>query len=470
MNEQHNPELRHYATESLRDARNTISRASTELLTTRARVEKYISSDVERAKDSYIELQKVQKRILKAFADARLALLEMEEYSLANMAGKLRDGFSKFNLMSKAYKPVYEALIGFTKKLPESTDTVNAQVIGRLMNNVRMGYYPTEETNIRYITEGIKFPDGVTTNLFDPCCGCGKALRQMAEGNNCFAFGMELDEHRAEEAQIRLHRVGIGSFFHSRISSEAFHLLLLNPPYLSVLTEGGGRTRSEKRFLIECIGNLMMGGLLVYIIPYYRLTADICRILSDNFEDITVWRFTDSEFSKFKQVAVLGTRKKRADDAETAAKLEELSYSPMSLPCISEIEAQRYILPDTLKKVEIFKGERFNEKELERQLTRSDSIKKLMNMKSDLDSGDKKPLLPLSIGQIGLVGGSGMINGLIECDTPHIIKGRIVKVKTIERDEQYSANGSRIGAEIKEVISNKMVFNVLTPDGFKALT
>ena len=36
-------------------------------------------------------------------------------------------------------------------------------------------------------------------------------------------YGVELDESRAEEAQTRLHRVGVGSFFHSRISSEAFH-------------------------------------------------------------------------------------------------------------------------------------------------------------------------------------------------------------------------------------------------------
>ena len=38
-----------------------------------------------------------------------------------------------------------------------------------------------------------------------------------------------------EEAQTRLHRVGIGSFFFSRVSHEVFHLLFLNPPYLSAL-------------------------------------------------------------------------------------------------------------------------------------------------------------------------------------------------------------------------------------------
>ncbi len=61
-----------------------------------------------------------------------------------------------------------------------------------------------------------------------------------------------------------------------------------------------------------------------------------------------------------------------------------------------------------------------------------------------------------------------MINGLIECDTPHIIKGRIVKVKNTE--EQFDQRGNHTGAEVREVISNKMIFNVLTPNGFLALS
>ena len=213
----------------------------------------------------------------------------------------------------------------------------------------------------------------------------------------------------------------------------------------------------------------MIGGVLIYVIPYYRLTEDICRLLSDNFNDLSVWRFTDAEFRKFKQVAILGARKKRATDAETAARLEKLAYAPAKIPVITELQEDRYVVPGVEKAVEVFKGERFNEKELERQLSHSDSIRRLMNAKSELDRGQKHPLLPLSIGQIGLVGGSGMINGLIECDTPHIIKGRIIKVKNTEREEKFSYNGRYTGAEIKETVSNKMVFNVLTPKGFKSL-
>lgn len=460
---------RYYALERLREGRLTIERSAKMLLICRARIEKYRQTELARAQEAYIELQRTRDRILTALSDVRLALLEAEEYRLSTTAGKLQMGLSGFNLMSMAYKPVFEALTDLTAKLPDENQTTNAAIIGRLMNNVRLGYYPTDSENIAHILRGVRFPASVVSNLLDPCCGCGKALRQLAQGNNCYAFGVELDECRAEEAQTRLHRVGVGSFFHSRISSEAFHVLFLNPPYLSVLNESGNRARHEKRFLVESLNHLMIDGLLIYIIPYYRLTPDICRILCDNFSDISVWRFTDGEFKKFKQVALLGLRKRRRDDPAGADVLEKLAYSPTTLPCITELQEDRYSIPALSKTVEIFKGEKFNEKELEQQLRRSDSFKKLM-ARSELDNADKRPLLPLSIGQVGLIGGSGMINGLIECDTPHVIKGRIIKVKHVETEDKYSSRGLHTGQEIREVISNKMIFNVLTPDGFRALT
>ena len=43
-------------------------------------------------------------------------------------------------------------------------------------------------------------------------------------------------------------------------------------------------------------------------------------------------------------------------------------------------------------------------------------------------------------------------------------------MRSVEREEQFSDRGMHMGAQVKEVVSNKMVFNVLTPQGFKALT
>ena len=457
-----------YALDQLAQLQGKIVRLSQSMVLQRARIERCRQSDLAAARDIYAELSKTRETLVEALAQAQLFLMEMEEYALAKVSGQLRQGLAGFALMSTGYKSVYEALSRFASSLPVGQKT-NAAVVGRLMNNIKLGYYPTDPDNIDLLLRGIKFPEGVTTNLLDPCCGCGKALRQLAQGNNCYAYGVELDESRAEEAQTRLHRVGFGSFFHSSISREAFHLLFLNPPYLSVINESGGRSRHEKRFLIESLPALAYGGLLIYVIPYYRLTPDICRILVDNFDDLSVWRFTEREFRKFKQVAVLGIRKPRETEPQDTLWLEELASAPMSIRSLAEMPEERYALPDHPIEVNTFKGERFNQKELEQQLRRCNSFAQMM-ARSELDSGVKRPLLPLSISQIGLIGGSGMINGLIACDTPHIIKGCIVKVIRTESEEKFSAQGNHIGSEVKETITNKMIFNVLTPNGFKALT
>ncbi len=457
-----------YVVEQLKTLQGSIGSLLQGMVLQRARVEKYKDTDLAAARDTFAELKTIRRNLAQAIGDARLLLMEAEEYQTAKTAAMLQAGLLRFDLMSNAYRPVYDAIQDFIKKFPVDGAT-SAAVIGRLMNDVKMGYYPTDLGNISLILRGIRFPEGVTTNLLDPCCGCGKALRQLAQGNNCFAYGVELDESRAEEAQTRLHRVGFGSFFYSQISHEAFHLLFLNPPYLSVLNESGSRARHEKRFLIESLPHLMYGGLLIYVIPYYRLTPDICRVLVDNFEGLTVWRFTDGEFKKFKQIAVMGLRKRRADVPEDALWLEKYTVDPATIPSLTELPEDQYPLPAQSLEVKTFKGERFNERELEQQLRRCDSFAQLM-ARSELDKGTKRPLLPLSISQIGLIGGSGMINGLIQCDTPHIIKGRIVKVTRTETEDRYASNGKHIGSEIHETISNKMIFNVLTPHGFRALT
>ena len=72
---------------------------------------------------------------------------------------------------------------------------------------------------------------------------------------------------------------------------------------------------------------------------------------------------------------------------------------------------------------------------------------------------------------VGLIGGSGLINGLMPCDSPHIIKGRIVKERLT--DSRITRVDERTGVplvtEMTETQTNKMVFHLLTADGFKAL-
>ena len=327
------------------------------------------------------------------------------------------------------------------------------------MNNVKMGYYPTDIAHVKMMKKALRFPEN-KVNLFDPCCGCGLALEALALGTDSVTYGTEIDEARGKEAETRLSRVGFGSFFFSRISSEAFHVLFLNPPYLNVIGEGGVKARSEKRFLVESMHHLMPDGVLIYIVPYYRLTYDICRVLCDNFRDISVFRFLDSEFSKFRQIVVFGIKKKKEDGSAEAEKLSRFAMLPEKIPVIDTLGTEVYTVPGIEKKVEVFKGANFNLGELKRQLAKSKSINMFFE-KSKIDAMEKRPLLPLNIGQVGLIGGSGLINGYVDCDTPHVIKGRIIKeVKRRENEEEGTLTETRV---------NRMLFNILTPEGVKHL-
>ncbi len=182
-------ETRYYAVEQLREAQKRLLDLSQSLVIWRGRVEKCRNTDLAAARDTFSVLQTVRRDLAETLGEIQLLLMESEEYQIAQTAGKLRNGLVGFNLMSDNCRPVYDTLHKFAEGLPVE-GTTNAAIVGRLMNNIKLGYYPTDPGNIALMLKGIQFPEGVTTNLFDPCCGCGKALRQLAQGNNCYTYGV----------------------------------------------------------------------------------------------------------------------------------------------------------------------------------------------------------------------------------------------------------------------------------------
>jgi len=469
MSEPHSAPVnqRFYVLETLTNLQTAISSDTDTMGQLRKRIGKYLDSDFEKARDAYFQLLQRRKTLVEHLRQAQLCLAELDSSAPVRQVGQLLQDVEQFNLETENYAEFTTTLQDFAAQIP-THQSASVHVIGRLMNQVKMGYYPTDIAHVSHIMRSITFPEGVVTNLLDPCCGEGLALRALADGNNCYTYGVELDEFRAEQAQDQLHRVGVGSFYGAQMSREAFHMIFLNPPYLNVIQEGGSRSRSEKRFLIESIPHLMYGGLMVYIVPYYRLTADICRLFCDNFEQISIHRFIEAEFKKFSQVAVMGLRKRRAT-VEGQADLLERQAAALDMPCLDRIEAGCYTLPAIEKKIELFKGAQFNIRELAQQLRQSKSIEKLLTTSNSLDARKKQPPLPLGFNQIGLLGGSGDINGLIDGEYPHIIKGRIRKVKK-RVEEQFCDGGGRFQyTEERITTTNQMVFNILTPDGFLSL-
>ena len=429
----------------------------------KARYDKYAKT--KRRAETLAELHMLVTSLFSRLAAIISLLNELEDSETAALACKLMAALKKYDYLNADYSKLCMVLEVFEKKLPTEEQAVNSVALGRLMNRVKMGYFPTDFTHVDLIRNAVVFPK-TSVNLLDPCCGCGLALERLAQGSNTITYGAEIDDCRSEQAQERIDRIATGSFFRSFMSHNAFHFAFLNPPYLSVMNESGGNSRLEKTFLAETIPHIMIGGLLVYIIPYYRMTEDICRVLAGDFEKLSVYRFLESEFKKFKQVAVFGQKKKRCEDMESARDIFNMMLNPEQIPSIFDLQPETYLLPDREKCVDIFKGAVFNVRELESQFSKSKSASILFDS-SQLEKIEKRPPLPLNVSQIGLIGGSGMMNGLVECDTPHVVKGRIVKQQKTELTTS-SPKGEK--AELRVVTSNRMIFNILTPNGFKSLT
>lgn len=429
----------------------------------RASYEKYKGTGLKREYDSLVDLQKAVKRLLEEFPALVLQLNEYGDEEISKTTERLYGVLKKYNYLGTTdYTKLCMALESFAKGLPTADHNINTAKLAHLMNRARMGYFPTDLSHVKMLKDAIIFPEA-PVNLIDPCCGEGLALQAFAKGVKARTYGIEIDEVRGEEAQRRIQRVGYGSFFHSRISLNAFQGLWLNPPYLSVPSEHGSK-RLEKAFLADSIRHLQVGGIMIYIIPYYRATPDVCRVLCENFTDLRVHRFIGKEFERFKQVAIIGKKIERREAEKMAKRLSEYMLDADKIPLITDLPKDCYEMPAATKTVELFKGAVFNVNELADQLKKSPSIERLFEERT-LDNRERRPLLPLNLSQVGLVGASGMMNGLVECDTPHVIKGRIVK----EKKTKIGLEDDNGKTAVREITSNRLIFNVLTPTGLKSL-
>ena len=404
---------------------------------------------------SISELHITAKALWAEFANILHPLGEYGDENLYSTALKMFEAIQRFGYLNGGnYPALVSALNSFADMLPDKAG-IDAKAAAHLMNRIKMGYFPTDEEHVRLIKQAINFPK-TQVNILDPCCGEGLALKAFAENENAATYGIELDESRGHTAQKNLNNARLGSFFHSSVPFGRFHALLLNPPYLSCPGENGGR-RMERAFLSDTLPLLMRGGLLVYIIPYHRADSSVCRTLATYYKNLSVFRFRAGEFKKYKQIVFFGIRAEKRTADKTAARIEQLCLQPDKIPLIDTIPAGLYNLPEKETEISHFRGSVFDVEALAEQLKSSDSLDILFES-SQLENRTRNPLLPLNLSQIGLVGASRLMNGLVDCEHPHVIKGRIVREK-----KQKNIPTDREGVtQISEVESNKIIFNILT--------
>ena len=133
---------RFYALEQLTDRAQTIRLIADALQVYRGQVAQQLDAGEQaQAYDIYQVLERQRDTLVELLRSTRPFLMELE-HPLAVSVDSLAGQLSAFRLMTKDYSKLTAVLKQFANSLPNN-QTTNTAVIGRLMNNVRMGYYPT---------------------------------------------------------------------------------------------------------------------------------------------------------------------------------------------------------------------------------------------------------------------------------------------------------------------------------------
>lgn len=245
-----------------------------------------------------------------------------------------------------------------------------------------------------------------------------------------------------------------------RISNSSFDILNIQPniSYRLYLKHDMTTYPSQEFYALkENIKYLRKDGILFYTIPFTRLTNEIMLFLSKSLKDISVIKFNNKD-DYCNKVMIIGQKDYVKNYEENYAYLKSLEYDLLE----EDIEEDKYILPDNTKTIDVFRGGKISERELDNIILTdnlyNDFYSKTNQKNINLDT---QPLLPFNIGQIGLVLTSGKLDGVIEepNNVKHIIKGRTIKYT--ESTEQLINNIE----ERVDKISNKVQINAFDASG-----
>ncbi len=334
--------------------------------------------------------------------------------------------------------------------------------MARIASESKAGFYATPMSQVEIISSILRGRRGTTIHLFDPCCGKGNTLERFAEilssrGINVITYGIELEADRALSAKEKLDCVLQSPYEDTRVTPASMSFMWLNPPY----SERAGE-RAEVVFLRDLTrpgnGKLQIGGLLGFCIPQ-KVLSSAATVLATRFENIQVYRFTDSEFSTYKQVVVFAYRctGKSSDDIhDERAKLKLLATT--ELPTLDKARFV-YIKPATCEMTT------FLSNTLSPELVKAtlDGSPLLDNAKKHAPHPPRfltPPLMALKPSHIGVTIAAGAVGGNF---------GNHILVGTTKRDVSVEEELTETGTKRIETQQIRSIIRLFGKDGISVL-
>lgn len=334
-----------------------------------------------------------------------------------------------------------------------------ALMFPRLARNfVKNGYYPTDEPTLERALQALA-PSPGRMCILDPCAGEGAAVAEAAHvlgRDRVSAYAVEFDAERARHARSLVDHCLHGDLMDTLIARQSFGLMWLNPPYGDLSRDangnigyqGQGRARLEKLFYQRCLSLLQYGGVLIYIVPFHVLDAELVGWLTRHFSDLRIYRAVETQF---KQVVIFGKRIRQRDHLNDGAKAVRTHLLQIGQ---GELEAQELpsewpFLPYTVPASQV-EPEHFYRVTMEPEQFAAE-VHRLQGLWPMLDThlgaaqqAQRPPARALSHWHLALALAAGAISGVVSSKTGKVlvVKGDTHKGKTEAKEYTEREDGS----------------------------
>ena len=284
--------------------------------------------------------------------------------------------------------------------------------------------------------------------------------------------------HRNE----RFTRSIVGELKGSTISNNVFDVVVLNPPVSYEKEEKKMMMQKDEReYLMKATSYVRPGGYIVYSIPAFKMHREIASYIARTFEAIEIINDEDKPNPNLSErenwdncygscITIVGRKRieaLREVDKDIYLILRNLNRIRDKLDSIETFNetVKSLPLPSTELTVAKFRGAELDDEEMNYMFQTSPAAKEFWNKQKveKLSDHKKHPLLPLSVGQLGIVTTSGCVNGVIDEGNGyyHALKGRIVR--HVDSSSEVDSQSGIVN--VVETTSSRVELSMLLPNG-----
>ncbi|MBU0491046.1 MAG: class I SAM-dependent methyltransferase, partial [Chloroflexi bacterium] len=275
--------------------------------------------------------------------------------------------------------------------------------MSRLRNVAQAGFVATPPAHFRRIAAQVAPGDGASW-LLDPCAGRGAVGRALAHRWHLQVAMVEINQERGRWVRRRADHAVIADALATECGHGQFVAVMSNPPY----DRDDQHTRLEWRFLQRFRDALCPEGLLVYIIPGYRMLQDSAIIphLAQFYHDLRL--FTLPAPNPYQQV-ILYARRRASRDTQSRAAVDWLKTTlQCGPPLLPDVCADPYILPARPRDRVHLRGQ-----ELDVEQVRLDGLASGLTL-DDLFQGpaelNTRVVMPLKKGHLASIMAAGLLD------------------------------------------------------------